>query len=68
MTPDIQPSSPSGGWKPVEGEPGAYTARSIHPHLTPEFQKHAEASRARWDLNEYLKVKINNLLQGNTQK
>jgi len=57
MTPDVQPGL-SGGWKPVEGEPGMYTGESFQPHLTPEFQKHAEASRARWDLFKYLEVKI----------
>ena len=57
-------SSIFGGWKQVEGEPeGTFTTASqSQDFTTEEFSRFAEASRARWDLAEFLKVKVRQLL------
>ena len=67
---DVEPSQAKsssilGGWKQVEGEPvGTFTTeKQPQDFTTPEFANFAEASRARWDLVEYLKVKFNQLLR-----
>jgi hypothetical protein len=59
------PSSTMGGWKQVEGEPaGTFTTeKQPQDFTTSDFSKHAEASRARWDLIEFLKVKFQQLLR-----
>jgi hypothetical protein len=52
-----------GGWQQAEGEPrGTYTAKTQQVGTTEEFSRFAEASRARWDLVEYLKVKFHHML------
>lgn len=57
-------SSILGGWKQVDGQPGTFTTEAQpQDFTTPEFANFAEASRARWDLVEYLKVKINQFLR-----
>jgi hypothetical protein len=50
-----------GGWEQVPGKPGEYKANVVTGPVTPEFAKFAEESRARWDIVEWLKVKIKQL-------
>jgi hypothetical protein len=50
-----------GGWEPVLGRPGEYRGKMVTGPVDPEFAEHAEQSRARWDLVEWLKVKIRQL-------
>ena len=50
-----------GGWEPVAGKPGEYKAKMVTVSVTPEFTKFAEESRARWDVVEWLKIKIKHL-------
>jgi len=58
-------SSIMGDWKQVEGEPaGTFTTeKQPQDFTTPDFSKYAEASRARWDLIELIKVKFQQLLK-----
>jgi len=58
-------SSILGGWKQVEGgSVGTFTTEKLPQNfITPEFSRHAEISRARWDLTELIKVKIQQLLK-----
>lgn len=52
-------SSSLGGWVRKEGEiEGMYTATPLVESTTPDFSKFAESSRARWDLFEFIKVKL----------
>jgi hypothetical protein len=39
------------------------TTRTTQVFTSPEFNNFSESSRARWDLQEYLKVKFSKLLQ-----
>jgi hypothetical protein len=59
------PQSISGGWKQVEEElPGTFASEKQPQNFTtPDFSKHAEASRARWDLIAFIKVKFQQLLR-----
>jgi hypothetical protein len=59
-TDQTKSSSILGGWVQAEGEPkGMFTtAQQPQDFTTPEFSQFAEASRARWNLIEFLKVKI----------
>ena len=50
-----------GGWEPVSGKPGEFRGKMVTGPVDPEFAAHAEQSRARWDLIEWLKVKIKQL-------
>ena len=47
-----------GGWEPVSGKPGEYRAKPVGVPVTPEFIDFSKQSRARWDVVEWLKVKI----------
>lgn len=50
-----------GGW--VNQGDGWFTpARNPEVPENKDFEKHAEISRARWDLGEYIKVRIQQLL------
>lgn len=52
-------SSLCGGWRDV-GD-GLFVSDIKNVPVTEEYKKFAEASRARWDLFEYLKVKFDQL-------
>ena len=49
------------GWK-AEGN-GWYQGPKMDDTTTPEFTEHAELSRARWNLHEFLKTKMAQLLR-----
>lgn len=50
------------GWNPFNGEQGTFTGKTLVDTTTKDFSEFAEASRARWDFAEFLKVKIRQLL------
>lgn len=54
-----------GGWEPT-GKPGEYRASMITGPATPDFENFAEQSRARWDVGEWVKVKLKQLLDKRT--
>lgn len=62
--PEEQSTSILGGWQPAEGQDGMYTtAKQPESFTTKEFQEFSESMRARWNLGEYLKVKLQQMLK-----
>jgi hypothetical protein len=55
-----------GGWEQNPGKPGEFRAKIVTGPVTPDFADFAEESRARWDLVEWLKVKLGHLLNKGT--
>ena len=67
--PENKSFSMLGEWRPVEGEPGYFTTeKAPQSFITSEFSEFAEASRARWDFAEFIKVKISQYLRKRVSK